>query len=198
MTETHTCTEPQSDVDLADFPRPRTDEDAPSSDRIPLASHLSCARYTIGTSDDYGVRVLTNESEEYATIHLQIPAALPAPFAAQLAPFSMQCVLYTDRDREWDQPGDGPTSDQRYWSAFVDSVIAAVNFARAAVKSAVWAHARGDEWSWSYSPPGRVEAKYELWGDKHPNTYDPEDDYETYAREVKERSAAPVDNPVEL
>lgn len=197
MTEIQTCTEPQSDADLPDFPQPGTDGFDPFVDRTPLASHLSCARYTIGVWDDYGVRVLTNENEEYATIHFQIPAALPAAFAAQLAPFSAQRVPYTDRDREWDKTGGGPTSDQRNWSAFVDSVIVAVNFARAAVKSAVWAHARGEEWSWSYSPPGRVEAKYELWGDGHPNTFDPEDLHEIYTREIEERSVAAAGDPVE-
>ncbi|MBT2486497.1 MULTISPECIES: hypothetical protein [unclassified Microbacterium] len=117
---------------------------------------------------------------------------------ALLVPFSAQRVLYTDRDRAWDEAGDGPTSDQRYWSAFVDSVIAAVNFARAAVNSAVWAHARGEEWIWSYSPPGRVEAKYELWGDGHPNTYDSEADFESYLRNREERSAAPAGELVEF
>nr|WP_314841468.1 hypothetical protein [uncultured Microbacterium sp.] len=40
------------------------------------------------------------------------------------------------------------------------------------MESAVWAHARGEEWDWPYAIPGRVEDKYELWGDQHPLTYD--------------------------
>lgn len=198
MTETPTCTELQSDADLPDFPQPRTDEYQAFIDRSPLCSHLSCARYTIGAWDDCGVRVLTNENEGYATIHFRPPAALPTASVAQLAPFSTQRVCHTDRDREWDETGGGPTSTQQNWSAFVDSVIAAVNFARAALESAVWAHARGEEWTWPYSPPGRVEAKYELWGDGHPNTYDPEGDYELYMEMLGGRSAAPADDPVDF
>ncbi len=57
-------------------------------------------------------------------------------------------------------------------NCFVDSTLAGLSFAIAAVESAVWAHARGEEWDWPYAIPGRVEDKYELWGDQHPLTYD--------------------------
>ncbi len=129
-----------------------------------LCLHLSCTRYPIGAWDDHGVRVLTNEVEEYASVHFRVPVRLPVAWATQLATFSTQRIFYTARDREWDEAGgSGPTSDRNRWSAFVDSVIAAVDFARAALETAVWAHARGEEWNWPYSPPGRVEDKYELW-----------------------------------
>lgn len=54
----------------------------------------------------------------------------------------------------------------------MDSVLAATNFARAALESAVWAQANGDDWDWRLPVPGRYEDKYEMWGHRHPLTYD--------------------------
>ncbi|WP_431791103.1 hypothetical protein [Microbacterium paraoxydans] len=184
MTNIHATTTPQSDIDLPDFPRPTTDEYVRDVDPSPLYSHLACTRYVIGTWDGYGVRVLTNETDEYATIHFRIPRGLPAAWASQLATFSTQRISYTARDRSWDEESGGwPTSNRDRWSAFVDSVLAAIDFARAALETAVWAHARGEDWSWPSFPPGRIETKYELWGDGHPNRYDPEEDYARYLEE---------------
>ncbi|MFJ4175374.1 hypothetical protein [Microbacterium sp. NPDC089696] len=170
---------PLSDSELPDTPQPRTDDYDEFLKRSPLARALSCAMTKVGAWDDYGVRVLTNEDEEYASIHFRVPPALPASSVDQLAVFAVQRVPYTERDRAWDSVS-GPTSDYLKWSGFVDSVLAAANFARAAVESAVWAHARGEEWTWSWPVPGRDDKKYELWGDGHPNAYDPEDDYVYY------------------
>lgn len=196
MTDTTSSADPQSDLDLPDLPQPLVEGYDDFIFHTKLALHLSCTRYPLGTWDEYGVRVLTNEAEEYASIHFRVPAALPKEVAEHLATFATQRVRYTERDREWDSMG-GPTSDHRYWSGFVDSVIAATNFARAALESAVWSHARGEQWSWGYSPPGRVEAKYELWGDSHPNLYDADAEYEDYLKERAEEEENPVDDPIE-
>lgn len=168
-----------SDIDLDDHPEPAKNEYGGFLRHRSLYVHLLCTRYEIGSWDEFGVRVLPNEDESYATVHFRIPPKLPAAFAARLAEFSTQRIAYTDRDRKWDALlGGGPTSDRNRWSCFVDSVLAAVDFARAALESAVWAHARGDEWSWVHRVPGRVEYKYDLWGDGHPNTYDPYEEYD--------------------
>ena len=96
-----------------------------------------------------------------------------------MAESATQRIPYTDRDRAWDAVADGAvTSTPEHWNCFVDSVLAAIEFARAALHSAVWAHTRGEKWDWFYSPPGRVEDKYERWGDGHPYTYDIESDAE--------------------
>lgn len=168
VTEHHTSPGLQSDLDLPGLPSPRTAEYERIIRHAKLALSISCARHVIGSWDIYGVRIVTNEDEGYASIHFRIPASLPAATAAQLETFAVQRVTYTDRDREWDAVS-GATPDSDHWSAFVDSVNAAVDFARAALKSAVWAHARGEEWTWNHAVPGRVEVKYDIWGDGHPN-----------------------------
>lgn len=198
MTEVLSATETRpDDLDLPDVPQPRTDGYEQYMNRSPLARSLSCTRVTVGAWDGYGVRILTNEVDGYASIHFRVPEALPTPWVEQLAALVVQRVPYTERDREWDLVS-GPTSDQRCWSGFVDSVLAAVNFARAAVESAVWAHARGEDWSWSWAAPGRDETKYELWGDGHPNSYDPDYDYETRWQEDNARGMGPVPDDVEF
>lgn len=175
MLENHTDTSHQSDLELEDYVE-QTVEDYwrlhdPATPH--LYAQLSCTRYQIGTWDKYGVRALPNEQERYASVHFRIPAALPAATKARLAEFAVQRIPYTDRDQRWDAvSGDGVTSTRHLWNCFVDSVLAAVNFAHAAIESAVWAHARGVEWDWRYAPPGRVEDKYEEWGDRHPLTSD--------------------------
>lgn len=193
------CSEPLSELDLPDLPQPRTPGYNEFIFQTKLCLHLSCTRYPIGAWDLYGVRVLTNEVEEYASVHFRIPVGLPVAWATQLATLSTQRVFYTARDREWDKAGGGgPTSDRNRWSGFVDSVIAAVDFARAALETAVWAHARDEEWHWPYSPPGRVEDKYELWGDGHPNFYDPEEDYEKYLQDSGVSSGGPTADDIEF
>ncbi|MCR2800234.1 hypothetical protein QNO21_13975 [Microbacterium sp. zg-Y818] len=165
-----TGTPSTSDVDLDDFPRPAIDEYGRFLHRgKELYAHLACTLRKLGTWDDFGVRVLPNEEEGYASIHFRIPAALPAASQSQLAEFAAQRIPYTERDRDWDARLGGPTSDRRFQSAFVDSVIAAVDFASAALESAVWAHARGREWTWPHSAPGRDESKYDDWGTDHPS-----------------------------
>lgn len=199
MTKHRTESTPLSDTDLDDFPQPLTHEHGRWVERPRnLYLQLSRTRYTVGTYDQFGVRVLPHEDENYATVHLRIPHALPASSAAQLATFANQRIPYTDRDRKWDDVlGGGPTSDRNRWSGFVDSVLAAVDFAQAALESAVWAHARGEEWSWPYTPPDRVEKKYELWGDDHPRTYDLETEYEVdLAADV--RPGGPTEDDVQF
>lgn len=166
--ENHALPDLQADLDLPDLPGPHAPEYGRFLRHAKLALSISCARHIIGSWDIYGVRIVTNEDQGYASIHFRIPAALPTATAAQLETFAVQRVTYTDRDREWDAVS-GATTDCDRWSAFVDSVNAAVDFARAALKSAVWAHARGEEWTWIHAVPGRVDAKYDIWGDEHPN-----------------------------
>ncbi|MFJ3473452.1 hypothetical protein ACIPJ1_10995 [Microbacterium maritypicum] len=174
MTSNHSETIVHSDADL-EYVRPEEDEygrliDLPNNR---LYAQLTSARCPVGTWDRYGIRVLTNEAESYASVHFRIPAGLPADTAARLAGFSTQRIPYTDRDREWDAvSGGGVTSYREHWNCFVDSVLAAINFARAVLESAVWAQANGDDWDWRLPVPRRCEDKYEMWGHAHPLKYD--------------------------
>lgn len=158
---------------------PATDEVARTQDQTNprLSDQLSCARVRVGQWDDYGVRAVVNEPERYGIVQLQVPTGLPPAWAKELAEFATQHIPYTDRDREWDSVSNGGvTSNSDLRNCFVDSMLEAISFATNAVEHAVWAHARGEEWDWPYPVPGRVEAKYERWGDNHPLTYNYWDD----------------------
>ncbi len=187
----------------APYPLPLNELDRIGSADAPrLADQLSCARVSVGRWNDYGVRTLVNAEDCYASVQLRIPQGLPTAWAVRLAKFATQHMPYTDRDREWDAVSHGGvTSNSDLWNCFVDSTLAAESFAERAVEHAVWAHARGEEWDWPYPVPGRVENKYEHWGDQHPLTYDFGNEpaaLKAVAEDHRSRPGAPTEADIEF
>lgn len=155
-----------------------------------LRDQVSCALGRIGEWSDFGVRVLIDETELYASVELRVPAGLPRAWAARLAEFATQRIPYTDRDRAWDAVSNGKvTSNPDLWNCFVDSTLEAERFATNAVEHAVWAHAREEGWDWPHPVPGRVEDKYKRWGDDHPLAH---------LRRLPEVIRAPISDDVEF
>lgn len=97
----------------------------------------------LGTTDEYGITVRARDREGYAEVKLDIPAELPQKSRDLLQMVAEQRVLFTRADSTHARSLTADWDPNR----FTDAVERAVAVARHVVKDAVFAYARGQEWS---------------------------------------------------